>query len=144
MSNGVSADGDRPAGVLLCDDNDGVRALLTLIIDSNLDLRVVGEATDGNEAIVEATRLQPNVILLDLAMPNRNGLEALPELRRVAPDAQIIVFSGFAGATVAEQVLALGAVSYLEKGASPDAILATIENAVANALEAPTSLTKLA
>ena len=59
-------------------------------------MRVVGEAADGNEAIVEAIRLQPDVILLDLAMPNRSGLEALPELRRVAPNAQIVVFSGFA------------------------------------------------
>ena len=95
-------------------------------------MHVVGEAADGNEAIIEAIRLQPDVILLDLAMPNRNGLEALPELRRVAPAAQIIVFSGFASATVAEQVLALGAVSYLEKGADPDAIAAAIILALAN------------
>lgn len=144
MNNGARADDDKPAGVLLCDDNDSVRALLSVIIDSSLDLRVAGEAADGDEAIVEATLLQPDVILLDLAMPNRSGLEALPELRRVAPDAQIIVFSGFAGASVAEQVLALGAVSYLEKGAHPDTILATIDNALANALAPPARLTNLA
>jgi DNA-binding NarL/FixJ family response regulator len=132
MSNGASADRDQAAGVLICDDNDGMRAMLGVILGTCAGVRVVGEAADGNEAVVEATRLQPNVILLDLAMPNRSGLEALPELRRVAPDAQVIVFSGFAGSAVAEQVIALGAVSYLEKGADPDTIVATIEQALAS------------
>ena len=98
-------------------------------------MRVVGEAVDGNEAIAEATRLQPDVILLDLAMPNRDGLEALPELRQVAPGAQIVVFSGFSSAIVLAQVIALGAASYLEKGANPDTIVATIEHALAKAPE---------
>lgn len=123
---------DKLAGVLICDDNEAIRELLAAIVGGGPGMQVVGEAADGNEAIIEAIRLQPDVILLDLAMPNRNGLEALPELRRVAPAAQIIVFSGFASATVAEQVLALGAASYLEKGADPDTIAATIALALAN------------
>ena len=73
-------------------------------------------------------------------MPSRSGLEAIPELRRVAPGAQIVVFSGFASASVAEQVLALGAASYLEKGADPEAIVATIEEALANAPSLPAGL----
>ena len=105
--------------MLICDDNDAMRTLLRVIVDTSPGLRVVGEAADGNEAVAEATRLQPDVILLDLAMPNRSGLDALPELRQVAPEARIIVFSGFAGTIVAEQVLALGAASYLEKGRTP-------------------------
>jgi two-component system invasion response regulator UvrY len=132
MSNGSPSNGDTSAGVLICDDDHAMRALLRAIVGSSLGLRVVGEAADGNEAIVEAKRLQPNVILLDLAMPNRSGFEALRELRHVAPGAQVIVFSGFAGTNIAEQVIALGATSYLEKGAHPDAIVATIEQALAN------------
>lgn len=137
MSDGSPTAADGASGVLICDDNDAMRMLLTVIIDGSVGLRVVGEAADGDEAILEAARLQPDVILLDLAMPNRNGLEALPELTRVAPAAQIVVFSGFAGRSVAEQVLALGAVSYLEKGADPDTIVATIEDALANAPRLP-------
>ena len=133
MSNGASTAGAMSAGVLICDDNDAIRELLRAIVDESPSMRVVGEAVDGNETILEAVRLQPNVILLDLAMPNRNGLEALPELRRLVPNAQVIVFSGFAGAAIAEQVLALGAVSYLEKGADPETIVATIEHALATA-----------
>ena len=139
LTNGAAA-----AGVLICDDNEAVRALVGIIVDRALGLTVVGEAADGDEAIVEATRLQPDVIILDLAMPRLSGLEAIPVLRRIAPGAQIIVFSGFASASVGAQALALGAVSYLEKGANPDLIVATIEQALADAAGLPVSLTKLA
>ena len=136
MTNGAAADGDTPAGVLICDDNDAIRELLGTVVDGDPGLRVVGEAADGNEAIVEAIALQPDVILLDLAMPKRSGLEALPELRRVAPDAQIVVLSGFTSANVAEEVIALGATSYVEKGADSAAIVAAIRQVLA-----PPSLT---
>ncbi len=135
MSDEPHTAGDRQpeSGVLICDDNAAMRVLLAVIVDTAHRLHVAGEAADGNEAILAATRLQPDVILLDLAMPNRSGLEALPELRRVAPDAQIVVLSGFAEATVADEVLALGAHTYLQKGADPDTIVATIQSAAADA-----------
>ena len=136
MTNGAAAGGDTPAGVLICDDNDAIRRLLTTIVAGDPGLRVVGEAADGNEAIIEALALHPDVILLDLAMPRRSGLEALPELRRVAPEARIVVLSGFTSANVAEEVVALGAASYVEKGADPAAIVAAITQALA-----PPSLT---
>ena len=116
-------------GVLICDDNNAMRMLLSVVISASPRLRVVGEAADGDEAVAQASLHQPDVILLDLAMPNRNGLEALPDLRIVAPDARIIVLSGFASSTVADQVLALGAASYLEKGSHPDTIVEAIERA---------------
>ena len=118
-----------------------MRSLLGAIVSASLGMRVLGEAADGNDAVVQAARLQPSVILLDLAMPIRSGLEALPELRQVAPDATIIVISGFAGSIVADDVIALGAAVYLEKGADPDTIVATIEQALANANGLPKTLT---
>ncbi len=133
MTLDASPDRHAPAGVLICDDNAAMRTLLGVIIGTSPGLSVVGEAKDGNEAVAEARRHQPDVILLDLAMPNRNGLEALPELRSVAPEARIVVLSGFAAATVADQVLALGAASYLEKGADPDMIIDAIEQALVGA-----------
>lgn len=132
MSNSASNNGDAGAGVLICDDNEAMRALLGAIVSASPGMRVVGEAADENDAVAQATRLQPNVILLDLAMPIRSGFESLPELRQVAPSATIIVFSGFAGSIVADEVLALGATAYLEKGADPDTIVATIEQALSN------------
>ena len=138
MSAGLPADEHPPeSGVLICDDNAAMRALLNAIVGSAPSLRVVGEAGDGDEAIREATRLQPDVILLDLAMPNRSVLEALPELLLAASRARIVVFSGFAEATVAADVLALGAHAYLQNGADPDTIVATIEGAAADARRLP-------
>jgi DNA-binding NarL/FixJ family response regulator len=131
MSNGASPSGSAAVGVLICDDSEALRALLRAVIGLRPSLRVVGEAGDGNAAIVEATRLQPDIILLDLAMPRRTGLEALPELRLVAPAAKIIVFSGFSTASVAEEVIELGAARYLSKGADPEAINDVIEEVAA-------------
>ena len=131
MADGTAPEAERPLGVLLCDDNAALRTMLRVVVESAADMHVVGAAADGDEAVAEATRLQPDVILLDIAMPRRSGLDALPELRLVAPRAQIVVFSGFSGSAVADEVLALGAASYLEKGATPEVIVATIERVYA-------------
>ena len=131
MSNGASPSGRAAIDVLICDDNQPLRAVLRDVIGLRPSLRVVGEAGDGNEAIEEAARLQPDVILLDLAMPRKTGLDALPELRQVAPAAKIIVFSGFSTASVADEVLALGAARYLAKGADIDEINDAIEEVAA-------------
>lgn len=121
----------KTVGVLICDDDAPMRAMLRATVALRPALRVVGEAADGAEAIVEAKRLQPNVILLDLAMPEKTGLDAVVELGQVAPAAKIIVLSGFSVASIGEEAIALGAVLYLQKGASPDAINDAIEEAAA-------------
>lgn len=118
---------DGSIGVLICDDVESMRALLGVIVDLRPGLRVVGEAEDGDQAIAQAKRLRPDVVLLDLSMPRRTGLDALPEIKRVAPEARIIVLSGFATAMVAAEVIALGADLYIEKGAEPDTIAMMIE-----------------
>jgi DNA-binding NarL/FixJ family response regulator len=121
----------RGATVLICDDHAEMRGMLGAVVDLIPGMRVAGEAADGEVAISEASRLQPDVILLDLAMPVMSGLDALPRLREVASDAKIVVLAGFSTETVADQVLALGADRYLEKGTDLDTIIAAIENVVA-------------
>jgi DNA-binding NarL/FixJ family response regulator len=133
MNNGRPASNGTSAGVLICDDYALIRTMLAAIVGRSPGLRVLGEAADGVEAIEQARLFKPDVILLDLAMPNHNGLDALPALRRVSPEARIIVFSAFAESVVAEQVIALGAVRYLEKGAEPATILATIHEVLQHA-----------
>jgi DNA-binding NarL/FixJ family response regulator len=122
--------GGASRGVLICDDFEAIREAQRGVIAAAPALHIVGEAGDGVEAIAEARRLQPDVILLDLAMPVLSGLEALPELRVVAPDATIVVLSGFASAIVADQVRAAGAEAYLEKGSGIDEIVAALTSAV--------------
>jgi DNA-binding NarL/FixJ family response regulator len=126
-------------GVLICDDHPAMRAVLREVIELRPSLHVVGVAADGVEVVAEAVRLQPDVILLDLAMPKRSGLEALRELGQVAPAARIVVLAGFSEASVAEDVLELGAVLYVEKGSSPDAINDAIEQVALNRDVAPIS-----
>jgi DNA-binding NarL/FixJ family response regulator len=117
--------------VLICDDYAPMRALLRLIIEDHPGLSVAGEASGGDEAITEAARLQPDVVLLDLAMPRKTGLAALGEIRLVAPAAKVVIFSGFSMASMGADPTALGAVGYLQKGASPEAITESIEHAAA-------------
>src|SRR5215210_2697274 len=121
----------RTTTVLICDDNVAMRALLRVVVELGPGMEVVGEAADGEAAIGEAIRLRPHVILLDLAMPVLSGFDALPRLREAVPAAKIVVFAGFAATILADDVLALGADSYLEKGADPATIVGTIERAVA-------------
>lgn len=118
---------DSSIGVLICDDVESMRVLLGVIVGLRPGLHVAGEAADGEQAIAEAARLQPDVILLDLSMPRRTGLDALPEIKRVAPEAKVIVLSAFAATMLAPDVLALGAARYIEKGVDPDTIAAMIE-----------------
>ncbi|HZT65222.1 MAG TPA: response regulator [Acidimicrobiales bacterium] len=103
-------------GVLLVDDVEDVRRLLRMALDADPRFRVVGEASDGSQAIDVARRVSPDLVLLDLAMPGMSGMDALPELRKAAPDARVVVVSGTAAVDAEDQVRALGAVGFIEKG----------------------------
>jgi len=111
----VSAQRDR---VLVVDDAANLRELLTLLLEVEDDFEVVGTAADGRQAIDAAQTLKPDVVLLDLAMPVMDGLQALPELRAHLPKARIVIFSGFEHEALAEEALLAGADAYIEKGTS--------------------------
>ncbi len=102
--------------VVLADDSNDVRALLRVQLEMDGRFAVVGEANDGAVAVEVVRELQPDLIVLDLAMPRVDGLTALPLLREVAPGARIVVLSGFDSLTVGPKVLAAGAARCVEKG----------------------------
>jgi DNA-binding NarL/FixJ family response regulator len=104
--------------VLVVDDAVNLRELLTLLLETEDDFEVIGTASDGEQAVGVAEALRPDIVLLDLAMPVMDGMQALPQLRRCLPDALIVIFSGFEQAALVDEALAAGADAYLEKGAS--------------------------
>jgi DNA-binding NarL/FixJ family response regulator len=131
MSNSTPSPQTHTISVLICDDNHALRELLRVVVGLESDLHVAGEARNGEEAIVEAKRLQPDVILLDLAMPVLTGLDALPAIKAAAPRAHVVALTGFSAEVVEEVVLRAGADSLLEKGVHPDSIADAIRLAYA-------------
>ena len=112
--------------VLIVDDTPEIRRLLRINFEHEPDFTVVGEAGDGAAAIELARAHAPELVVLDLAMPVMDGLQAIPEIRRCSPETKILVFSGFASGSVADEVRDLGAHAYLEKGAHPREILSKL------------------
>ncbi len=117
-----------PIRVLLCDDVQAFRALVRYSLEDEDGIEVVGEAADGNEGVRQAVDLQPDVVLLDLSMPECDGLEAIPAIRAGSPSAAIVALSGFTADRMAEPVFARGARAYLEKGVDLAEIVTTIRS----------------
>ncbi len=118
--------------VLIADDHAIVRDGIQQLLKPLDDFQIIGEATDGLEAFEKAKELNPDVILLDIAMPNLNGLEAIGLIKEALPECQIVVLSMHANESYVQQVLKSGAMGYVLK-ASPstdivDAIRAASKN----------------
>lgn len=115
-----------PIRVLIVDDHaivrDGIRALLAL----SQDMSVVGEAASGREAIAVARTLRPDVILMDIAMPDLGGLEATVEIRKARPDARILILSQYADAEYVRRFLRAGVAGYVLKKAAGAELVAAI------------------
>jgi PAS domain S-box-containing protein len=113
--------------VLIVDDAEDIRMLLRMRLARHDNLDVVGEAVDGMDAVDQARELQPHLVLLDMAMPRMDGLQALPLIRQAVPDVRVIVLSGFNQGTLEQEALAAGADRYIVKGGSMRELLEVIE-----------------
>ncbi|MEY2424344.1 MAG: hypothetical protein QOI95_4411 [Acidimicrobiaceae bacterium] len=102
------------ASILIVDDDDDLRLLLRVTL-SDRGYDIVGEAADGRQGVAYAAQLQPDAILLDLAMPGLDGLAALPLFAEVAPATPVIVLTADTADHTATRVRALGAFSLLTK-----------------------------
>lgn len=119
---------DSAIRLLIVDDHPIVRQGLRTYLSSRPGLDVVGEAADGDEAVAEAARLSPDVVLLDLVMPRGGGLEAIRRLRSAAEPPRVIVLTSFAGDDRVIEAVRAGAAGYLLKDVAPADLAAAIRH----------------
>ena len=112
--------------ILIADDHAIVREGLRWLIDTEPGIELVGEAADGVEAVLKARSLQPDVILLDLVMPRKGGIEAIAEIKQENPEARILVLTSFAEDDKVFPAIQAGALGYLLKDSSPQELLKAI------------------
>ena len=112
--------------VLLIDDHTAIRQALRVMLETEADMVVVGEAGDGAEGVSVAARLQPDVSIVDLAMPGTGGLAAIPALRKAAPRTAVLVFTMHDNAAYVHEAMRTGARGYLLKSAHKEELLSAI------------------
>jgi DNA-binding NarL/FixJ family response regulator len=110
---------DAPFRIVLADDVFDLRFMVKLALERSGRFQVVGEAENGDEAVKLAEKHQPDLVLLDVSMPVKDGLEALPDIRSVSPNAKVVMLSGFEASRLASTAIESGAAAYLEKGIPP-------------------------
>lgn len=118
----LAGDAERPAGgrptAVIADDNSSIRLLLRGLL-GELGLQVVAQATNGEEAIRAVTKLQPQLLFLDVHMPIMSGLEALPRIREVSPKTTVVMVTGEASRDTFARAMGLGARGYIVKPVRP-------------------------
>jgi two-component system, NarL family, response regulator LiaR len=114
--------------ILIADDHAIVREGLRALIATEPDLELVGEASDGVQAVTKAHALRPDVILLDMLMPRKDGLEALIEIKKDWAEAHVIVLTSFSDDEKVFSAIRNGALGYLLKETAPDELLKAIHS----------------
>jgi len=121
---------EMPTTILIVDDNQGVRNVLTRILQKGREFSVVGEAEDGSEALELARALSPDLILMDLAMPRVNGLEATRKIKVERPGTKVIILTRYDEDAYRQAATQSGADAFLPKGTRLAELLATIRQVV--------------
>lgn len=114
--------------VLVCDDHALVRSGLRRLLESESNVDVVGEAADAEQAVARITELRPDVLLLDVVMPGRSGIEALGDLRAASPETRVLVLSMQDDPSYVRQAFAAGAHGYLVKEAADADLVQAIQD----------------
>lgn len=129
-----------PIRILTVDDHPLLREGIAAVIDGQPDMTLVGEATNGIEAVAMFQKLRPDVTLMDLRMPDMNGIEAITAIRKEFPNARIIVLTTYAGDVQALGALKAGASGYLLKSMLRKELLETIRTVHAGRRHIPAEI----
>jgi NarL family two-component system response regulator LiaR len=117
-----------PIRVLIADDQELVREGMRALLATRPSVEVVGEARNGVQAIELARSLAPDVVLMDLVMPEKDGIEAIEAIKAERPDAKILVITSFSDDDKVYHAVKAGALGYLLKASSPQALMAAIND----------------
>ncbi|MCL7930310.1 UvrY/SirA/GacA family response regulator transcription factor [Halomonas llamarensis] len=112
--------------VLIADDHHLVRTSIAHLLNQEGDIRIVGEADDGESAVAQSQRLRPDIVLMDIRMPGIGGLEATRRLHRGMEDIRVLILTAHMEDNVARKMLEAGATGFLSKGAEPAEMIAAI------------------
>src|ERR1700732_4863221 len=114
--------------ILVADDHEVMRTGVRALIEQEPGWQVCGTATNGQEAVEVARKLKPNVVVLDMTMPELDGLEALREIKRALPGTEVVIFSAHHSEEVIEQLFDAGAKSYIQKSDAGRHLVAAIKS----------------
>jgi two-component system response regulator NreC len=128
--------------ILLAEDHQTVREGIKLLVNAQPDMEVIGEAGDGELAIKEAIRLQPDIVLMDISMPNLNGLRATKKLRSISTDIKILTLTRHTDDGYLKQLIAAGANGYVLKQSAPTELINAIRTVAAGNAYLDPSLTR--
>jgi len=117
-----------PIRILIADDHQLVRQGFKALLSVKQGIEIVGQAADGDEAIKMALSLNPDIILMDLLMPKKTGIEATREIKIENPDARILIITSFAEDENVYQAIKAGALGYLLKDSSPQDLMQAIQD----------------
>ncbi len=118
--------------ILLVDDHQVVRTGLRMLLESQPDLLIVGEASDGRQALALAAQLQPDVIVMDITLPDMSGIEATRQIKRQFPNLAVVALTIHEDEQYFFEMLQAGASGYVPKRAASDDLISAIRSAYAN------------
>jgi DNA-binding NarL/FixJ family response regulator len=125
----------KPTSVLIIDDHQMMREALASILERQRDIKVVGQASDGREGVAKAAQLKPDVITLDVAMPNLNGLDAARQIRRQSAASRILILTAYEDDLYIQHALEAGIDGYVTKHAAAETLAKAVRD-VARGLKA--------
>ncbi|MYD53027.1 MAG: response regulator transcription factor [Chloroflexi bacterium] len=130
--------------VMIVDDHAIVRDGLQLVLEQAGDMTVVGQAVDGEEALRVAREVEPDVVVMDLIMPNKDGVEACSEIMQTLPQTQVLVLTASTADDAIMNALAAGATGYLQKHSGRDDLLTAVRDAAAGRSQIPVDMVRRA
>jgi DNA-binding NarL/FixJ family response regulator len=132
-----------PIRVLIVDDHAVVRTGLKVFLDLQPDMEVVGEAADGSEGVAMARRLEPDVVLMDLLMPNMDGVTAIGRIKSERPETEIVTMTSFIEEEKVTSALEAGASGYVLKDAEAEEVAAAVRAAFAGEVHLDPAVARL-